>query len=292
VNRSRRERSVKIRDGTARGTGRSPGAHPGRTSLRPDPAPGATSAALQADTARLVGGASRQGDVQHAALAAIPRWASPPLFTRPSRGVDRRITIDRPYSNAATSKRFRPVIAHIQKYLVGLVATLLLCANASAYEQAYPKAPVDDVEISELPVSRWIATEAEGDYFDRSGTLFRRLFDYIGTNDIAMTVPVEGRLDSAEMRFYLGAEAAASAEGSGPVRVIDTASRRVARLGAKGSYSRENVDAVRSRLEAWVDANPEWRAAGPVYAVFWNGPFTPWFMKRFEVHIVVESNAG
>lgn len=173
-----------------------------------------------------------------------------------------------------------------------LVASLLLGGQVSAYDQAYPKAPIDDVEILVLPESRWIATEAEGDYFNHSGTLFRRLFDYIKSHDVAMTVPVEGRLDRAEMRFYLGADAPAAVEDAGPVRVVEIASRRVARLGAEGAYSEKNVGAVRSRLESWVAANPEWRATGPAYAVFWNGPFTPWFMKRFEVHIAVEPNAG
>ena len=136
------------------------------------------------------------------------------------------------------------------------------------------------------------ATQIEGDYFDRSGTLFGRLFDYIKSNDIAMTTPVEGRLDNAEMRFHLGADAPAAVQDAGPVRVVEVASRRVARLGAEGSYSEENVAEARARLEAWIAANPQWRATAPAYAVFWNGPFTLWFMKRFEVHIVVEPNEG
>ena len=107
-----------------------------------------------------------------------------------------------------------------------------------------------------------------------------------------MTVPVEGRLDFAQMRFHLGPDARETVQRAGPVRVVDAPSRRVARLGARGSYSKENVEAVRSRLEAWLDANPEWHAIGPAYAVFWNGPFTPWFMKRFEVHIGIEQKSG
>ena len=27
--------------------------------------------------------------------------------------------------------------------------------------------------------------------------------------------------------------------------------------------------------------------AGPAYAVYWNSPFTPWFLKRYEVHVRV-----
>jgi len=175
--------------------------------------------------------------------------------------------------------------------MVALGAALLFSGEASAYDQAYPEAPVDDVEIRMLPASRWIVSDAEGDYFDRSSMLFRRLFDYIKVHGIAMTVPVEGRLDNAEMRFHLGTDASRTVQDDGPVRVMNAASRRVARLGAKGAYSEENVGAARSRLEAWLAENPQWRSTGPAYAVFWNGPFTPWFMKRFEVHIAVEPNA-
>jgi hypothetical protein len=183
------------------------------------------------------------------------------------------------------------MISRISTGAGALVVTLLFGGQASAYDQAYPEAPIDDVEIRILPASRWIASDAQGEYFDRSSMLFRRLFDYIKTHDIAMTVPVEGRLDSAEMRFHLGTDAPSTAQDDGPVRVVNAASRRVARLGAKGAYSEENVGAARSRLEAWLAVNPQWRSTGPAYAVFWNGPFTPWFIKRFEVHIAVEPNA-
>ena len=169
-----------------------------------------------------------------------------------------------------------------------LIAAFCVAATspARAYEQAYAPASAEAIEVFVVPATRWLSTAAEGRYFERSGELFGRLFEYISANDIAMTVPVEGRLDAAEMRFFVD-PAVASATSSQLVDVVSTSARRVARLGGKGSYSEENIAAVRAKVEAWIAANPKWQASGPAYAVFWNGPLTPWFLKRFEVHIAI-----
>lgn len=168
-----------------------------------------------------------------------------------------------------------------------LVATL----DAAAYEQAFSKTPVDVIEVRTLPASRLLATEANGEYFEHSDGLFKRLFKYISDNNIPMTVPVEGQLDRAEMRFYLGGDVSPALDDTDSVRVVSVASRRVVSIGGKGSYAESNVRRLRERLQSWLEAQNEWRAAGDTYAVFWNGPFTPWFMKRFEVHIPLVLNS-
>jgi hypothetical protein len=33
-------------------------------------------------------------------------------------------------------------------------------------------------------------------------------------------------------------------------------------------------------------------AAGEAYAIYWNSPFVPGFLKRYEVHVPVEPAAG
>jgi effector-binding domain-containing protein len=171
--------------------------------------------------------------------------------------------------------------------MTALVATL----DATAYEQAFSMTPVDMIEIRTLPAARLLATEANGEYFERSDGLFKRLFEYISDNNISMTVPVEGQLDRAEMRFYLGRDVAPALDDTDSVRVMSVPSRRVVSIGGKGSYTESNVRVLRERLQSWLEAQHEWRAAGDPYAVFWNGPFTPWFMKRFEVHIPLVSNS-
>ena len=58
----------------------------------------------------------------------------------------------------------------------------------------------------------------------------------------------------------------------------------VASAGAKGSYSRENYLSTKKVLLAWLAKQADLDPAGEPYAVFWNGPFTPWFAKRYEIH--------
>jgi len=172
------------------------------------------------------------------------------------------------------------------------IALLTAGSKAVAYESAYEKAALEEVEVRLLPAGRWLVTATDGRYFDRSGTLFNRLFNYIKQNDVSMTVPVEGRLERAEMRFFAEPGAAASLESSDAVEVVEVPERRVARIGGRGSYSEGNIDEARAALLRWLGGQGEWRAAGDAYAVFWNGPFTPWFLKRFEVHVPVERAGG
>jgi hypothetical protein len=182
---------------------------------------------------------------------------------------------------------------HLHKIIsASLVAVMVVWTTAApAYEEAYSQAGINEVEVLVLPESKWVATESEGRYFEKSDLLFRRLFNYIYERDIAMTVPVEARLDKAQMRFFLGTNVAPQ-ENDKLVRVVSTGSRTVARLGGEGSYSEKNIAPVRVRLEQWINANPEWQIEGPAYAVFWDGPFTLWFLKRFEVHVTIVSTTN
>ena len=79
------------------------------------------------------------------------------------------------------------------------------------------------------------------------------------------------------------------AGNEGTVAVERIPQRRVASLGAKGSYSRGNFEKNRDTLVAWIAKQTDIEAAGEPYGVFWHGPFTPWFAKRFEVHVPVRS---
>ena len=71
------------------------------------------------------------------------------------------------------------------------------------------------------------------------------------------------------------------------MEVINLPERRVASLGARGGYSRENFEQTRAALLAWLAKQPGVEAAGEPYAVYWNSPFTLWFVKRSEVHVPV-----
>jgi len=103
-----------------------------------------------------------------------------------------------------------------------------------------------------------------------------------------MTTPVEAQIDQAAMYFWVAPSEVAKVAGSqGGVEVINLPERRVASLGARGGYGRDNFEKTRGELLAWLAGQSEVEATGEPYAVYWHGPFTPWFAKRSEVHIPV-----
>ena len=156
-----------------------------------------------------------------------------------------------------------------------------------AYDSAFAKTPVDEYQIRELPAGRWLVSKGDGRYFDSSSKMFRKLFSYIKENEVSMTVPVVGHLDEAEMRFYLGSEASDDLVDSDKVQIVSVPARRVAALGASGSYTQKNVDVAINSLEVWIKNEEKIQPAGEPYAVFWDGPFKLWFLKQFEIHIPI-----
>ena len=156
--------------------------------------------------------------------------------------------------------------------LIGLTFGL----ESMAYEEAYNKTPVDEIRVLTLPDARLIATGTDGEYFDKSNNMFKRLFNYIRDNDVSMTVPVEGNLGQAQMRFYLGSDASPALDSTSEVQIIELPERMVISMGGKGSYNEKNINSVRAKLEASLESNKDLLPAGDPYVVFWNGPFTPW----------------
>lgn len=171
-----------------------------------------------------------------------------------------------------------------------LVAALAALGSgpAMAYESNYNPTPVGTIEVKELPAARLLQVEGEGDYFDTANGLFGRLFRYLKNNDLSMTVPVEADRRPARMRFFVerGHTGTLPSEQGG-VAVLNRPAARVASIGIRGSYSQENFEQGAAELRKWLAAHPEWSAVGEPYAVYWNGPFTLWFLKRSEVHIPV-----
>lgn len=168
------------------------------------------------------------------------------------------------------------------------VLVLAVPTEASAARKMFPKTPSGKIEIKTIPPSVLLTTEMEGDYFDRSNDLFRRLFDYIKSNSVSMTAPVEGYLDGAGMSFYVGPEDRdRGLADQGGVAVLEVPERLIAAIGGRGSYRKKNVMKLKGRLEEWLEGNPDYGPDGEAYAVFWNAPFIPWFLRTLEVHIPV-----
>jgi len=170
-----------------------------------------------------------------------------------------------------------------------ILLSLITMSDASAAEAAYARTKAGVIEIKTLPAGRLIEHAARGaTYFDESNGLFGPLFRYIQTHDISMTRPVEARIEPGTMRFWISKQQESKADGDeGPVRVIDTPERKVAAIGGRGSYSRNNFERARDELMNWVAAQEGMEAVGEPFAAYWNGPFTPGFLKRYEVMVEV-----
>ncbi|MHC4946571.1 MAG: heme-binding protein [Planctomycetota bacterium] len=173
--------------------------------------------------------------------------------------------------------------------LIALVGFMLMSCQLLGYESAYEKTPSGEIEIKSIPQTKVLVTEEKGTYFQRSNQLFRRLFNYIKEHDVEMTIPVEARMNNAQMLFYVGSkDKSKKLEDNEAVKVKNQPSRLVASVGARGSYTENNFAEAKAKLEEWLKSQSYYKSLGEPYAVYWNGPFVPGFMKRFEVHIPVE----
>ncbi len=159
-----------------------------------------------------------------------------------------------------------------------------------AAQDAFPRTPLGTCELKTLPAGTLLKAEDSGTYFDHANSLFMPLFRYLSSHDIRMTAPVEAQIESAAMFFWVSPDEAAKATGDeGPVRVVRVPARPVASMGARGGYSREHFEETRAALMAWLRQRPDVEPAGAAYAVYWNAPFVPGFMKTYEVHVPVRT---
>ena len=121
--------------------------------------------------------------------------------------------------------------------------------------------------------------------------MFRRLFQHIKRNKIAMTAPVEMTFDEngqESMSFLYADPSLGEAGWDGDVEVIDVPSTSVVSIAIRGSYKKSRFDEAVVRLQSWLDKHPDWRAtAKPRYLGF-NSPFVPGFFRLGEIQVPVE----
>lgn len=161
--------------------------------------------------------------------------------------------------------------------------------------------PVGEVIVKTYPAHRLArATAAKG-----ADGMFMKLFRHIERNEIAMTAPVvmgwpeaaaagdgSGRAARApDSMAFLYAKPTLGAPGADPadpvVLVEDVPEMVVASIGLRGGYDQATMDRGVERLRAWLEENPEWKAAGPPRSLAYNSPFIPGFAKYSEVQIPV-----
>jgi hypothetical protein len=165
---------------------------------------------------------------------------------------------------------------------------LMAISTSRATEQAFPPTAPGTSEVKVLPAGVLLRAQGEGSYFGAGNRLFGPLFRYISRHEIAMTTPVEATIDRAAMYFWVAPSQVDKVAGDGGgVEVLRWAERTVASRGARGAYSSGNYERTRTELLAWLETRSDLEVTGEPYAVFWHGPFTPWFAKQYEVHVPV-----
>jgi glutathione peroxidase len=157
-----------------------------------------------------------------------------------------------------------------------------------ATESIYPRTPVGTIEIKTLPARTCLVASASGDAFDDRGSAFMKLFGYIKKEEIAMSIPVAASPTINEMVFYVGTNSASRAlPSTNEVTVQTLAPLTVASIGLGGSYTRKNYEDGLTKLNTWLAKQKEWQTNAAPYVVYWNSPFTLWFVRKSEIHIPV-----
>ena len=157
-----------------------------------------------------------------------------------------------------------------------------------AYESMHEKTPVGEIKILKLPARTALEAVSDDHYFEENNGLFRKLFGYISKHDLAMTTPVEADIEPGKMRFFVGEnDLQKPRPNTNTVTVRDLKPMTVVAIGVRGGYSAENFEKYQRKLLNWLGNNPNYEQVGPAYAVYWDGPFIPWFLKRSEVHLPI-----
>jgi hypothetical protein len=134
-----------------------------------------------------------------------------------------------------------------------------------------------------------LVAQREENYFEENNALFGNLFRYIKDNDVSMTVPVKAEIDPGKMYFYVGSkDLKKDLANTENVRVVTEPERVVLSIGVRGGYSEKNFKEAREKLFDQLAVSKDWKKSGEAYAIFWNAPYVPAFMKRFEVHVPIK----
>ena len=75
------------------------------------------------------------------------------------------------------------------------------------------------------------------------------------------------------------------------VVVREIAPRTYASVGVRGSINDKNFEHGLVIVNAWIAANPQWRADGTPRFFGYNSPLIPWFWKYGEVQVPVVASA-
>ena len=157
-------------------------------------------------------------------------------------------------------------------------------------------------------------TSVTGEIEDAGSKAFGKLFKYISGNNkarekVAMTSPVTQKADGEKIKMTAPVEQQ-KAKDSWKVSFVMPSSytmktipkpddsniilkeipaRRIAAIRYSGTWSEKRYLQHKLKLENWISTN-NLTSAGDVIWARYNPPFTPWFLRRNEVLIPINSN--
>jgi hypothetical protein len=205
-------------------------------------------------------------------------------------------------------KRIAPIITVIM--LSSIAGGCAITSNEVKYKVVIK---TKNFELRDYPAYVVAETVVDGTLEDAGNKAFRRLFGYISGKNrsrekIAMTAPVsqEATSEKITMTAPVGQQ---RAEGGWVVSFTmpisytlqtlpvpeDTAvelrqirARRMASVQYSGTWSESRYLQYLQELELWIEKNGFRMMGEPVWARY-NPPFTPWFLRRNEILIPVDS---
>ena len=192
-------------------------------------------------------------------------------------------------------------------------ALLYWTTHAMAIEEpAYTVELSDDIFEIRTYSERIVAqTNVSGSFEDAGDTAFDKLFGYIsGDNEarekIAMTAPVSqnacadgdgtdgsGEVESCwQLSFTMPSDhniGTLPSPDNSAVELSKLPPGRFAVVRYSGFWSKNNYQSYRQRLESWMSVRDFVPAGGDTWARY-NAPFTPWFLRRNEILVPIESS--
>lgn len=175
----------------------------------------------------------------------------------------------------------------------------------------YPQpTPPDVVEIKAYPGVRRAEISGSGSPDLGMNMAFWPLFQHIDRSGIAMTAPVEIDYRGEQMRrledgarpagwtmsFLYEQESDGPAGEFGRVEVVDREPMLVIAAGVRGTYRFSRMQGAMDRLVDWLEASPEWEAAGEPRMLGYNGPdrrpADQWSEIQIPIRLVSEASGS
>lgn len=201
-----------------------------------------------------------------------------------------------------------------------LLLTIGVSGLAMAIEEAEYDVILEDGDIELRYYQPYIVAETivAGDFEEAGEQAFKRLFDYISGNNqsqvsVAMTAPVSQSSGSSRqgqsidmtapvsqqqdasgwaVNFMLPSQytqATAPLPNDPAVELRQVPRRYMAAIRYSGFWSQKSYQRHKEQLQQWLDMHELSATASPVWARY-NSPFMPWFLRRNEVLIPLESD--